>query len=76
MDDKYKRQRKWAKENQDTVCFQMYKGWSDELQKFANKRGISKNRLIIEALEAYTGLPVSTNKLKIEREKEENGGEI
>lgn len=49
--------------------FQMYKGWRDDLRLYAKEHGVSLNRLIINALEAYTGLPVSTNKRKMQQEK-------
>lgn len=66
---KLSRQRKWDNENLETVKFQMYKGWRDDLRLYAKEHGVSLNRLIINALEAYTGLPVSTNKRKMQQEK-------
>jgi hypothetical protein len=66
---KLRRQRKWDNENLDLVRFQIYKGWKDDLRLYAKERGVSLNRLIINALEAYTGLPVSTNKRKMQQEK-------
>ncbi len=66
---KLSRQRKWDNENLETVMFQMYKGWRDDLRLYAKEHGVSLNRLIINALEAYTGLPVSTNKRKMQQEK-------
>ena len=66
---KLSRQRKWDNESLETVMFQMYKGWRDDLRLYAKEHGVSLNRLIINALEAYTGLPVSTNKRKMQQEK-------
>lgn len=66
---KLSRQRKWDNENLETVMFQMYKGWRDDLRLYAKEHGVSLNRLIINALETYTGLPVSTNKRKMQQEK-------
>jgi|GEM_PF-4230611 len=67
--EKFSRQRKWDVENLELVAFRMYKGWKDDLRLYAKERGVSLNRLIINALEAYTGLPVSTNKRKMQQEK-------
>ncbi len=39
------------------------------MRLYAKEHGVSLNRLIINALEAYTGLPVSTNKRKMQQEK-------
>lgn len=66
---KLSRQRKWDNENLETVKFQMYKGWKDDLRLYAKEHGVSWNRLFINALETYTGLPVSTNKRKMQQEK-------
>lgn len=39
------------------------------MRLYAKEHGVSLNRLIINALETYTGLPVSTNKRKMQQEK-------
>ena len=54
----YSAQRKWVANNLKVVSFRIYKGRDEELRAYAEERGLSLNKLIVNALEAYTGIPV------------------
>ena len=58
------RQKKWDRANMKTITFIVYKGRDDELREYAKSNGVPLNRLITNAVTAYTGIPVGKNKMK------------
>jgi len=60
----YTRQDEWKKKNIEVVTIRLYKGRRADLKKYADEHGMAFNRLVINALEAYTGIPVGTRKEK------------
>lgn len=53
------RQTKWDAENLERFTTVVPKGTRDMLKTYADERGLAFNRLVINALESYTGLTIS-----------------
>lgn len=57
--DKTKYQNEYQKETYDRVSVFVPKGKRNELKRFASQKGLSVNRLIVEAIESYYGIDLS-----------------
>ena len=55
----YSIQEAWSSKNMERITKKVYKGTKENLVKFAENNGITLNRLVILALESYTGLTIS-----------------
>ena len=55
----YSAQEAWSSQNMERITTKVYKGTKAALTEFAESKGITLNRLVILALESYTGLTIS-----------------
>ena len=49
----------YARQSYDRIALNIPKGKKAELKAYATKKGISVNALIAQAIEEYTGIPLS-----------------
>ena len=69
----YSRQAKWHEKITDHVGFIVPKGKRELIQAYATKHNLTMGKLIIKALESYTGLEIARqqNESNLEIEKGE-----